>query len=215
MLIFTFLFGRLAKMPSDGLPYAVFSCAGVFCWQCIGSAVPAAATSLWVHRGLLTKIYFPRIILPMATNLLAIVDFLIALVLFVPALAYFHTLSWNFLAIFALVPLLFIVTLGPSILLAALVTHFRDFRIILPFMMQVIMFGSPIAYSIGVVPQEWRLLYCLNPVVGVVEAMRWALVGRTEITLSGFCISAAMAVALLFCGIFAFSRVERSLADVL
>lgn len=215
MLIFSLFFGRFAKLPSDGKPYALFTLAALIPWQLFSYALTQSSNSLVAEQRLITKVYFPRIIVPLASVLSGIVDFAVALFLMVGlmlAMGYYPTLS--FLAVIPLTVFTVLTALSVGVWLSALNVQYRDVRYTLPFLAQVWMFASPVAYSASIVPKEWRWLYGLNPMAGVIEAFRWAILGTSAPDWGLITLSAVTVAVLLFGGLFYFRRLETKFADI-
>ncbi|MGE0705470.1 MAG: ABC transporter permease [Vicinamibacterales bacterium] len=214
MAVFAVFFGRLARMPSDGVPYALFAYAGLLPWMFFANGVSQAANSVVHHANLLTKVYFPRLIIPIATVLSGLLDFAFAFSVLLGLMVYFGVAPTMQLLSLPLFMLLAVVTaLGVSLWLSALNVQFRDVRYTVSFLMQFWMFATPVAYPSSLLPEPWRLLYGLNPMAGVVEGFRWALLGLPQ--LSGLVwVSAAVAIVLLVSGAFYFRHVERTFADI-
>lgn len=214
MLIFTVIFGRLAKLPSDGHPYAVFVYAGLLPWTFFANAVSSASQSLVNQQALLTKIYLPRLFVPAASIGSGLVDFAVSFVVFVGLLAIYRVAPGP--GVLAL-PLLVLVTamaaLGVGLSLAAVTVTYRDFRYVIPFMVQAWMYLSPVIYPVSIVPREWQWLLALNPMVGVIDGFRAAFLGApwNPTTLA---VSTLSAAALLAFGLFHFRRTERRFADI-
>ena len=216
MLIFTFVFGALARLPSDGqTPYAVMVLAGMLPWLLIAGIVNEGSASLVTNANLLGKVYFPRLIVPAATMLTAVVDFVIGMALLGVMLAVFQvTPDWRILFLPLFLALAVIVAFGPALLMAALNVKYRDFRYVIPFLVQLGLFVSPVGFSSSIVPEQWRWLYSLNPAVGVIDGFRWCLLGTPgELYWQGVAISAAMGLGLLALGIYVFRRMEATFAD--
>jgi len=215
MVVFTIFFGNFAKVSSEGLPYPVFSYTALLPWTLFAKALNDASRSLVGNSHMITKVYFPRLILPMASVLSGVVDFGIAFLFLLGLMAYFGI--YPTLAVFLLPFLLLlalITALGVGLWLSALNVLYRDVGYALPFLTQLWMFVSPIIYSINTVPEQWRLLYALNPMTGVVQGFRWALLGsQTENLGLIIAISSAVAVVILVSGLFYFRRMERLFAD--
>ncbi|MBW2020567.1 MAG: ABC transporter permease [Deltaproteobacteria bacterium] len=214
MVVFSLFFGRLARIPSEGLPYPIFSYAALLPWQFFVKALTEASTSLVVNERVITKVYFPRLLVPTAVVLAGLLDFGIAFsILLVMMIFYGIVPSWAVLTIPLFVLLAVMTALGVSYWLSALDVEYRDVRYILPFLTQLWLFASPVVYPSTMVPEAWRALYALNPMAGVIEGFRWALLGSTPpdplmILVSG------VAIALLFVGgLIYFRRMERTLAD--
>jgi lipopolysaccharide transport system permease protein len=216
MVIFSLVFGRLAQIPSDGLPYPIFSYSALVPWTFFANALTQASNSLVLSANMVKKIYFPRLTLPMATVLAGVIDFALALaVLLVLMLIYGFTPTINtlWLPLFALLAL--VTSLGVSVWLSAMNVQFRDVRYAVPFLTQVWLFVTPIAYPSSVLSEPWRTLYGINPMAGVVEGFRWALLGTNTPPGPMTLVSAGVALALLVTGVLYFRRMEKSFADVL
>jgi lipopolysaccharide transport system permease protein len=216
MVVFTIFFGRLAKIPSDGVPYPLFSYAGLLIWNFFATSVTQASNSLVASSNLVTKIYFPRLIMPTASVLAALVDLAVACTLLLILFPYFHySPSWNILALPLIVLIAAASAVGVGTLLAALNVKYRDFRYVVPFMLQFWMFASPVVYPASMLSEKWRLLYALNPMTGAVEGFRWALLGGRACPLEIMCISAASALVIILVGLFYFQRTEEFFADLI
>jgi lipopolysaccharide transport system permease protein len=216
MVIFSLVFGRLAQVPSDGLPYPIFSYAALVPWTFFANALTQASNSLVLSSNMVKKIYFPRLTLPMGAVLAGIIDFALALaVLLVLMLIYGLTPTINALWLPLFVLLALVTSLGVSVWLSAMNVQFRDVRYAVPFLTQVWLFATPIAYPSSVLAEPWRTLYGINPMAGVVEGFRWALLGTSTAPGPMTVVSAGVAMALLVSGVFYFRRMEKSFADVL
>jgi homopolymeric O-antigen transport system permease protein len=218
MVIFTIVFGRLAKLPSEGTaPYPIMVFAGMLPWFLFSTILDQASASLVGNANLIGKIYFPRLIIPCAAAVVALVDFAINLVLmFGLMLWYGFTPSWHIVLLPGFVALAVLASLGPAFALTALNVRYRDFRYVIPFVVQFGLFVSPVGFSSAIVPAEWRFWYSLNPVVGVIDGFRWCVLGGdSPLYLPGFLLSLAIAAAVLWLGIAQFRRTERSFADLL
>ncbi len=215
MVVFSIFFGRLAEMPSDGLPYPVFVYAALLPWTFFANAVSGSANSLVGSGHLISKVYFPRLIIPLASVGAGLIDFAIStLILLILMLLYGVGWSWN-LAFAPVLALLVIFTaLGVGILLSALTVAYRDFRYVVPFMIQLWMFATPVVYPASLVPDRWQWLFHINPMVGLIEGFRSAFLGRPLDT-SGLLISCLVALALLITGVLYFEKVERRFADII
>lgn len=214
-LIFAAIFGVFAKLPSDGTPYLIFVFAAMLPWNLTSGGVQRAGNSLLRDAGLITKIYFPRPIIPIASVSAGLIDFAVAaLVMLVLMLVYGTPISWSIAALPVLIVITLAITLGTSLFVSALSVYYRDFSYALPFILQIWMYGSPIVYSSGLVPERWRLLFGLNPLVGVIDGFRWALLGTPAPTTT-LIESVVVASVMLAVGLFVFMRVERSFADVI
>jgi lipopolysaccharide transport system permease protein len=215
MLIFSIFFGRLAKMPSDGIPYPVFAFTGLVPWTFFANGLSQSSNSLVQNANLLTKVYFPRLALPLATVLSGVVDFALAMVVLGGIMMYYGVrITAAILWLPALLLLALVTALGVGLWLSALNVEYRDVRYTIPFLTQVWLFATPIAYPSSLLPEPWRTLYGLNPMVGVVEGFRWALLGTA--TAPGWMIVASSLAALLILvtGAYYFRRMECSFADV-
>jgi lipopolysaccharide transport system permease protein len=216
MLVFTVFFGRLARMPSDGIPYPLFAYAGLLPWQLFSRTITESTSSLITDQRLITRVYFPRIIVPIAATLAAVVDFLVASVLLFGLLLFYQvtpgaTVLW--LPVFVL--LMLMTALGAGFWLSALNVEYRDVAYAVPFLNQFWLFVTPVVYPTSVVPEGWRLLYGLNPMVGVVEGFRWALLGVGQGPSPVIAGSAVVAVALFASGLIWFRRRERTFVDAI
>lgn len=214
MLIFTIIFGRFAQIPSEGVPYAVFVYAGLLPWTFFSTAVTQAGQSLVNQQALLTKIYLPRMFIPAAPVGGALVDLAISFGVFAILLAvYGQVPGWGIVMVPGLVLLTVAAALGMGLLLAALTVSYRDFRYVVPFMMQAWMYASPVIFPFSIVPAEYRWLLALNPLAGIIDGFRAAFLGRSFdwLTLG---ISASMSIGLLVFGMFYFRKTERRFADI-
>jgi lipopolysaccharide transport system permease protein len=217
MLVFTFLFGKVAKLPTDGIPYPVFSFTALLPWGLFITALNQGSRSLVAHNNMVTKIYFPRLILPMASVFAGLVDFAIAFVILIGLMFYYQvTPAWDVLWTLPLFFLLAIVTaLGVALWLSAVNVKYRDVNQALPFLTQFWLFATPVAYSSSVISAKWQILYSLNPMAGVVNGFRWALLGSgngPDITLW---VSATISVLILVSGLFYFRSMEKTFADTI
>jgi lipopolysaccharide transport system permease protein len=216
MLVFSLFFGRLAKIPSDGVPYPLFSYAALVPWSFFANAVSQSADSLVGSANLISKVYFPRIIVPLAVMISCAVDFAVAFSLMVGMMVYFQVLpTLHIIWLPGLLLLALITALGAGLWLSALNVQFRDVRYVLPFLMQFWLFVTPVVYPSSLLPEPWRTLYGINPMAGVVEGFRWALLGTA--TAPGFIIAFSAFFALFFLagGIWYFHRMERVFADII
>lgn len=215
MLVFSLFFGRLAKMPSDGVPYPIFAFAALVPWTFFANGLTQSSNSLVGSANLLKKVYFPRLAVPIATVLSGVVDFLLALLVLLAMLVYYRiplTLNVLWLPAFAMLGL--VTSLGVGLWLSAMNVQYRDVRYMVPFITQFWMVATPIAYSSSLLSEPWRTVYGLNPMTGVVEGFRWALLGSTPRPAAMILASSATALALLFSGAYYFRRMEKRFADV-
>lgn len=214
MVVFSLFFGRLAGIPSDGIPYPLFAFAGLVPWMYFAHALAGASSSVVEHRGIITKVYFPRVLLPAAPLLSGLVDFALAsAMLLALMLAYGVYPTGALAALPALMLLAMTTALALGLWLSALNAHYRDFRYVIPFLLQLGFFVSPIAYPSSLVPERWRLLYGLNPMAGVIEGFRWSLLNGPA---PGpmLWVSAGAVLVLLVTGLAMFRRMERTFVDV-
>jgi lipopolysaccharide transport system permease protein len=215
-VVFTLVFGRLAKVPSDGVPYALFALCGLVVWNFFSSAVSSTSSSLIGNSNLISKVYFPRLCVPIASVMASFVDFLVATgVLFIAMAIYGIWGGWRIVAAIPVAGLAFAAALGVSLWLSAFAARFRDVRYVVPFLMQFWLFATPVAYPSTLLSERWHLVYALNPMVGVVEAFRWAMLG-SDIDIAGVVLtSTAVVIVVLLSGALYFRRMERTLADVI
>lgn len=215
MTAFTFVFAKVAKLPSEGeAPYPLMVFAALLPWQMFATAIGSIANSLIVNSNLVAKVYFPRIIVPVAVMGVAVADFVLSFALLALMMAWYQYLPpAQVLAVPLLTMLAALVALGPGLILCALNVTYRDFRIVVPFITQFGLYVSPVGFSSGIVPEKWRLLYECNPMVGVIDGFRWAVLGSMDCPVRALAISAGCAVALLVCGIRVFRRTEHTFAD--
>ncbi len=218
MVVFTIIFGRLAKLPSDGsAPYPLMVFAGMLPWTFFATGLSEASNSLVNNANLISKVYFPRLIVPTATVVVAFVDFLITFAMLIVLMAWYrYPPSWQMVALPAFVMLAFLVSIGPALWITALNVKYRDFRYVIPFIVQFGLYVSPVGFSSSIVPEKWRLLYSLNPIVGVIEGFRWCILGgQSRLYLPGFVASVLVSGFVLWSGIHRFRRTEKSFADLI
>lgn len=215
MVIFSIIFGQLAKLPSDGIPYPVFSFAALLPWQLFAGSLQRAGTSLVLNANLLTKVYFPRLTIPLSAVLAGLVDFGIAFIVLLGLMLYYGIVpTIAILWILPLTLLALLTSVAVSLWLSALNVQYRDVQYIIPFLIQAWMYASPVAYSAGLIPTgKWRIVYGLNPMAGVIQGFRWALLG-TGPPGNLMAVSAAMVLFLLVSGLYYFRRMEKTFADV-
>ncbi len=215
VLVFTILFGRLGKLPSDGVPYPVLVLAAMPAWQMFSTALSSASLSLVSNTSLISKVYFPRLVIPCAGVGATLMDLLITLVLCSIAMVFYGIRpAWTWLLTIPLSMVVCLAALGPTILLAALSVHYRDFKHLTPFIVQIGTYVTPVGFTTGLVPEKWRLLFACNPMVGIIDAFRWAFYG-TPVNPMVLGISALAVAVFLVTGIACFRRMERSFADVI
>jgi lipopolysaccharide transport system permease protein len=214
MVVFSLIFGRLAKIPSEGLPYPIFAYSALLPWQFFAKALTEASTSLVVNERVITKVYFPRLLVPTAVVLAGLLDFGIAFLILLGMMVFYGiTTSWFILSIPLFLLLAVITALGVSFWLSALDVEYRDVRYTLPFLTQLWFFATPVVYPSTIVPPSWRALYGLNPMVGVIEGFRWALLGSAPPDPRMLLVSSLLASLLFMSGLIYFRRMERTLAD--
>jgi lipopolysaccharide transport system permease protein len=216
MMVFTVVFGKLAGLPSNGVPYPVMVFAAMLPWQFFANALSESSNSLIDNANLLTKVYFPRLIVPASTVIVSLVDFLISSAILCGILVWYRFLPDQRVLMLPLFLLMaFLAAFGAGLWLSALNVKYRDFRYVVPFLVQFGLYISPVGFPSAIVPEKWRLLYSLNPMVGVIDGFRWALLGDAfPMNWPGFFLSAFLVVLLFASGICFFRRVERSFADV-
>lgn len=215
MLVFSVFFGRLAKVPSDGIPYPVFAYCALLPWNFFAGALDRAGNSLVGSSNLITKIYFPRLVIPMSAVLAGLLDFAIAFVVLVGLMLYYGIAPTRAILLLPLFLLLAVVTaLAAGLWLSALNVQYRDVRYAIPFLVQFWMYASPVAYSSTLVPEQWRALYGLNPMAGVIDGFRWALLGRSDPPGALLAVSVVIIALLLIGGLLYFRRMEQTFADV-
>jgi len=215
MIVFSIVFGRLAQIPSDGVPYPIFAFCALLPWQLFAHALTESGNSLVASQNLITKVYFPRLVIPLAAVLAGLVDFAIAFVVLLGMMAYYGivpTMAVVFLPLFLLLAVTTALAVG--LWLSALNVQYRDVRYTIPFLTQFWLFITPIAYPSSLVPEGWRTLFGLNPMAGVVESFRWALLGTASAPGPMLAVSVAVVVALLVGGLYYFRRMEKTFADV-
>lgn len=212
--IFTIMFGRFAKLPSDGHPYIVFVFSGVLIWNYFAQVLQRAGNSLITDARLITKVYFPRLAIPLASTFSALIDLIVALGVLAVIMAIYGIMpTWRIAALPLFVLLAAVTATGVSLWLSALNVKYRDFVHAMPFMLQVWMFASPVAYATTIVPEKWRLLYSLNPAVAFIEGMRWSILGTSSIRPEMVALTAVVSLSVFVMGAFFFRRVERGFAD--
>jgi lipopolysaccharide transport system permease protein len=217
MLVFTVVFGRLAGLANGQVPYPILVFAAMLPWQFFSNAISESSNSLISNSNMISKVYFPRVIVPGSSIVVSLVDFAISFALLIVLMVYYRFVpTWRIVTLPALVFLSVVVSIGASLWLAALNVKYRDFRFVVPFIVQFGLYISPVGFSSDVVPQKWRLLYSINPMVGVIDSFRWAILGSaSQIYWPGFGASMLLTLLLLVTGIRYFRRTERSFADII
>lgn len=217
MVVFTLIFSKIAKLPSGDLPYPVLVMCGIVAWQLFATALAGVGESIVANANLISKVYFPRLIAPLSSIVISLVDFLIALcLLFVIVLYYGVIPGWQILLLPAFIVLAIMPALGTGLFLATLNVKYRDFRFIIPFLIQIGYFISPVGFDSSIVPEQWRILYSLNPMVGVIDGFRWCISGGDfNIYWPGFLTSVAISVLSIIVGYLFFRSREREFADTI
>jgi lipopolysaccharide transport system permease protein len=217
IVVFTVVFGKLAGLPSEGVPYAILVCAGLLPWQFFASAFSEAGASLVGNAGIISKVYFPRLVIPASAVIVSLVDFGVSLVILAGLMIWYgYSPDWRIvtLPLFALIA--FAAALGAGLWVGALNVRYRDFRFVIPFIVQFGLYISPVGFSSSIVPERWRLAYSLNPMVGVIDGFRWAVLGaEASLYWPGFLLSIVIVLLLLLSGVWYFRKTERSFADII
>jgi lipopolysaccharide transport system permease protein len=218
MIVFTIIFGRIAKLPTEGTaPYALMVFVGMLPWTFFSTGLAEASNSLIGNSNLISKVYFPRMLVPMATIAVAFVDLLISFCILAVLMAWYKFLpGWQMVFLPLLLFFGVFVTVGPALWITALNVKYRDFRYVIPFILQLGLYISPVGFSSSVVPENWRLLYYINPMVGVIDGFRWCILnGQSQLYLPGLVLSLSVSTFLLWLGIGTFRRLEKSFADLI
>lgn len=217
MLVFTVIFGKLAKLPSEGdAPYALMVFAGLLPWQLFSTSLTGTSGSLIGNANLIGKVYFPRLILPMSSMLVALIDFLVGFAILCGLMAWYQFVpNWNIMALPFFVLMGFLASLGPGLWITAMNVKYRDFRYIIPFIVQIGLYASPVGFSTSVVPPMMKIFYYLNPMVGVIDGFRWAILGGgAPLDMHGLIVSWSAIAFFLWVGLRRFRKMERSFADL-
>jgi lipopolysaccharide transport system permease protein len=218
MVVFTIVFGHIARLSSgDVTPYALMVYGGLLPWTLFSSVFGDASASVMSNANLISKVYFPRMIVPMSTIVVALIDFAVSLTILLGLMVWYRFLpGWQIVLLPVFVVLALLASIGPALWAAAIVVKYRDFRFVVPFMLQFGLYASPVGFSSAIVPPEWRLLYNLNPMVGIIDGFRWCIVGgESPIYLPGFALSLLVIVVMLWIGVGSFRRIERAFADLM
>lgn len=217
MIVLTVVFGNIARLPSSGVPYPILVYAATLPWQFFATSFADASNSLIGNSNMLTKIYFPRLIIPSSTIIVNFVDFLISFVILIGLMFWYHfTPTWAIVLLPAFFIHLLLISIGAGFYIAAVNVKYRDFKYIVPFVIQLGLYISPVGFSSNVIQEKWRLLYSLNPIVGVIDGFRWAITGDTkQLYLPGYLLSWAITILLVIIGIRYFRKMERSFADII
>jgi lipopolysaccharide transport system permease protein len=216
MIVFTVIFSKIAKLPSNGVPYPILVFAAMLPWQFFSNALSESSNSLISNAQMISKVYFPRLAIPVSSVIVSFVDFLISFVILLFLMLWYQFMpSVRILVLPLLVLLAFGAAMGAGLWFASLNVKYRDFRYVVPFVVQFGLYISPVGFSSNLVPEKWRLLYSLNPMVGVIDGFRWAITGTTEIYWPGLALSVGIVTLLLSSGIWYFRKTERTFADVI
>lgn len=216
MVVFTLFFGKLAKIPSDGIPYPIFNYTAMVAWTYFATSITASANSLVTNTNLISKVYFPRIIVPLSPVLAGLLDFFIAFIVLIGMMFYFHVYPTAMVLVVPLLILLVMLTAsGVGMILAALNAKYRDIKFTIPFLIQLWMFASPIVYPVSMIPEKYRLIYALNPMTGIIEGFRSVLLGTVAFPGIMLLISAILSIAIFLFGLFYFKQMERYFADII
>jgi lipopolysaccharide transport system permease protein len=217
MIVFTIIFGRVANLPSDGVPYPILVYAAMLPWQFFSTAFSEASNSLITNSNMLTKIYFPRLIIPASTVIVNFIDFLISFVILIGLMIWYHFVpSWTILYLPLFLLLALLTSMGAGLYIASLNVKYRDFRYVVPFIVQFGLYISPVGFSSNVVPEKWRLLYSLNPMVGVIDGFRWSILGGdSQFYLPGMLLSIGLTFSLFIFSLWYFRKMEKSFADII
>ena len=217
MVVFTVVFGKLAKLPSEGAPYPILVFAAMLPWQFFANSLSESSNSLIANANLISKVYFPRLIVPTSAVIVSFVDFLVSGMILLALMAWYNFVpDWRILTLPLFILIAFAAAIGAGLWLAALNVEYRDFRYIVPFIVQFGLYISPVGFTSKIVPEQWRLLYSLNPMVGVIDGFRWAILGgESNIYLPGFVLSVGIVALILISGIWYFRRMERTFADTI
>lgn len=216
-VVFVVVFGHFAKMPSDGVPYPLLVFSAMLPWQFFASALGEASNSLIENSNMISKIYFPRLIIPASSVIVALIDFLISLGILAAMMIYYRVPpTWSVLLLIPFTGVSFLAALGAGLWLAALNVEYRDFRYVLPFIIQFGLYISPVGFTSNIIPEKWRLFYSLNPMTGIIDGFRWATTGKLSFfDLQGFIISLGVVLVLALSGLWYFRKTERTFADII
>lgn len=217
MIVFVFVFGKLAKLPSDGVPYPILVFAALLPWQFFSNAFTEAGNSLISNANMISKVYFPRLVVPTSAVIVSFVDFLISGIILVGLMFWYgFAPDWRIFTLPLFIFIAFAAAMGAGLWIAALNVKYRDFRYIIPFVVQFGLYVSPVGFSSNIVPEQWRLLYSINPMVGVIDGFRWAILGgNTQLYWPGFLLSLTLVLVILVTGIIYFRKTEKTFADVI
>jgi lipopolysaccharide transport system permease protein len=217
MIVFAVVFGKLAKLPSDGAPYPLLVFSAMLPWQFFSNALSESSMSLVGNANLISKVYFPRLIIPAGSVIVSLVDFLISFVILIVLMLWYRFVpGWQIVVLPLFIVMAFAASFGFGLWITSLNVKYRDFRYVIPFIVQFGLYVSPVGFSSAIVPEKWRLLYSLNPMVGVIDGFRWAILGgERSLYWPGFLLSVVLVLAVLISGVSYFRRMERTFADVI
>ncbi len=217
MVVFTVIFGQIAKLPSNGVPYPILVFSAMLPWQFFANSLSECSNSLITNANLISKVYFPRLVVPTSAVIVSFVDFMISGLILIGLMTWYQFVpSWRIVMLPLFILIAFMAAMGAGLWLAALNVKYRDFRYIVPFIIQFGLYVSPVGFSSSVVPQQWRWLYSLNPMVGVIDGFRWAILGgQHQLYWPGFLLSTGLVMALFVVGVRYFRTYERTFADVI
>lgn len=217
MIVFTIVFGRIAKLPSEGVPYPIMVFAAMLPWQFFSNSLSECSNSLVTNSNLLTKVYFPRLVIPASAVIVSLVDFFISFAILALLMVWYGFVpDWRFLTLPIFLGLAFVASFGFGLWFAALNVKFRDFRYVVPFIVQFGLYISPVGFTSSVIPEKWRLFYSLNPMVGVIDGFRWAILGgKSQLYWPGFWLSTSLTFLVFLLGVRYFRGTERAFADVI
>ena len=217
MVVFTVVFGQLAKLSSEGAPYPILVFSAMLPWQFFSNSLSECSNSLITNANLLSKVYFPRLVVPTSAVVVSFVDFMISGMILLALMAWYNFIpTWRILTLPLFIAVAFAASIGAGLWLASLNVQYRDFRFIVPFIVQFGLYISPVGFSSSIVPEQWRFIYSLNPMVGVIDGFRWAILGgNSQLYLPGFILSMGLVFLLLVSGIWYFRKMERTFADVI
>ncbi|MEW5819690.1 MAG: ABC transporter permease [Cyanobacteriota bacterium] len=217
MIVFTIIFGKLAKFPSDGVPYAILVYTALLPWQFYATSLTDSSNSLISNTNMVSKIYFPRIIIPTSSIIVNLFDFVISFLILLVLMIYYQFVpSWTILTVPFFLFIAILNTLGSGLWLSAINVKYRDVKYIVPFIIQLGLYISPVGFNSSIIPEQWRLIYSLNPMAGVIDGFRWAILGNeTQIYMPGFILSCFVIILIFVTGIWYFRKTERTFADII
>ncbi|MBD2452908.1 ABC transporter permease [Nostoc sp. FACHB-87] len=217
MVVFSVVFGQLAKLPSQGAPYPILVFSAMLPWQFFANSLSECSNSLIGNANLISKVYFPRLIVPTSAVVVSFVDFMVSGIILLGLMAWYNFVpTWRIVTLPFFIAIAFAASMGAGLWLASLNVKYRDFRYIVPFIVQFGLYISPVGFSSTIVPPQWRFIYSLNPIVGVIDGFRWAILGgESNLYLPGFLLSLGLVFLLFISGIWYFRRMERTFADVI